>query len=326
MDFIRRSIDNLMCGRENVLRRLTFFIVLIFLTAACGGGDDSIDNGAVSETSTGTPAPQIATSDPRADWAAEVNGEPILMGDVQAQIAFFEAGSGAEAADRDALIETVLINRINQKLVEQAAVQMGITITDEAVQAEIAALEATAAEQGYTLEEFFADQGISQDVYPQRIREFLLTEAVNQQVTANVPTTTTEVHARHILVREQALALDILQQLAAGADFAALAAQYSIDPSTGEAGGNLGWIAPGDLLQPEVEAAIFALPANSRAPEPVQSILGYHIIESIERADNRPLDPARLAAHRQQAWQAWLDQQRATAEIVRYVGPNAQQP
>lgn len=309
------------------MRRFVPFTLFLLLFLVSCGGDSEEKN--VQNT---PPAPDqtptvIIVSDPNVDRvAAEVNGSPIMFSEVEKQIAFFEAGLAAQAADQDALLATVLERLIDQKLIEQAAAELGISVTDEQVQAEIAALQQEAASQNYSLDEFFAQQGITAEEYPKRIYEALLTEAVNAQVTANVPTTGPQVHARHILVKDEALARDILNQLANGADFAALALQYSQDPSTREAGGDLGWISPGDLLQPEVEAAIFALPANSRAPDPVQSILGYHIVESIERAEDRPLDPTRLAERRQQAWEEWLAQRRTAATIVRYVGPNAQQP
>ncbi|NJL31753.1 MAG: hypothetical protein HC898_09040 [Phycisphaerales bacterium] len=55
-------------------------------------------------------------------------------------------------------------------------------------------------------------------------------------------------------------ALAILEQLTAGADFAQLALQYSLDPSTREAGGDLGWVALGDLIQKEVETLFLPCP------------------------------------------------------------------
>lgn len=52
--------------------------------------------------------------------------------------------------------------------------------------------------------------------------------------------TVDEVTAQHILVKEKALADDLLSQLKNGADFAALAAQNSIDESNKDNGGSLG--------------------------------------------------------------------------------------
>jgi parvulin-like peptidyl-prolyl isomerase len=316
-----RAVRN--SGKEDHLRKSAPFALLflaILVLAACGGGSTSENTATATDVIS-----QVATTDPRTTLAAEVNGEPITLEALDRQIAFFEAGGTAAAADRAALTGTILERLIEQELVEQAAASMDITVTEEQVQAEIAALQADAANQGISLDEYFALQGISAEDYPERLREALLTAAVNQQVTANVPTTTAEVHARHIVVADEATARDILNQLNGGADFAQLAEQYSLDRSTSEAGGDLGWITPGLLLQPEVEAAIFSLPVNSRAPEPVQSALGYHIIESIERGEDVPLTPTGLAQRRQQAWLDWLDQQRAAATIVRYAGPNAQQ-
>jgi parvulin-like peptidyl-prolyl isomerase len=314
------------------LRRLLPFLVIVLFLTACGGGSGESDNptpNAEPSDSGATSAPIVVTSQANGETteevAATVNGEPITVAELEEQVALYEMGAPLQAADRNALIGQELEDRIDQKLIEQAAVGMGITITEEQIQAEIEALEAEATAQGLSLEDFFAGQGISPEQYPERIREALLTEAVNASVIAVVPETGPQVHARHILVKDPNTAREVLDRLSAGEDFVALAAQYSQDPSTKDAGGDLGWISPGDLLQAEVEAAIFTLPANSRAPEPVQSVLGYHIIEAIERGEGRPLDPVRLAEQRQQAWLSWLDEQRTAAEIVRFVGPNAQQ-
>jgi parvulin-like peptidyl-prolyl isomerase len=332
---MRRGYTRPCCyWKENTLRR-AFVLFILTLTAillnACGGGKSD----AQSNTDSDTKAPLVVENqgnqaggsaqvqENQPSLAAEVNGEPITLAELEQQVALFEAGTTVEAADHEALVGTVLERLIEQKLIEQAAVEMGIVIMEEQIQAEIAALQALAAEQGITMEVYFAQQGITQEQLPNQVRATLLAEAVNAQVTANVPLTTTHVHARHILVKDEALARDIINQLNQGGDFAALAAEYSQDPSTRDAGGDLGWIAPGDLLQVEVEATVFALPANSRAPEPIQSVLGYHIIESLERDDTRPLDPAKLAEMRQRAWIDWLAQRRAEAIIVRYVGPNA---
>jgi len=304
-------------------RLLLLNLLVILLAGACGGGATPA-NDTQAQTTPATPELLVATPDPRAELAAAVNGEAISLQAMERQLAIFEAGVTAEAADRQALMGAILERLIEQKLIEQAATEFGILITDEQVAAEIGELEAAAAAQGYNLDDFFVQQGINPEDYPLLIREALLTEAVNERVTTFVPDTAAQVHARHILTPDEAAARSVLQQLEGGASFAELALQYSLDPSTREAGGDLGWVSPGDLLQAEVEAAIFALPANAREPEPVKSVLGYHIVEVLERAEERPLDPAQLAERRQQAWQSWLDQRRAEATIVRYVGPNAQ--
>lgn len=311
------------------MRRL-ILLILIGVLAACGGDSNSSESNEsdqnTSNNSVGaqnnTPSEQVVVQEA---LAATVNGTPITLADLEREVSIYEAGSVQPAADRQALLGTVLETLIVNKLVEQAAAEMGIIVSDAEIDQEIALLEADAAEQGYSLDDFFAAQGITREQYPERVRMILLTLKVNEVVIANVPTTTTAVHARHILVADEATALSILEQLNAGADFAQLARQYSLDPSTKDAGGDLDWVAPGDLIQKEVEAAIFSLPANARAPQPVRSVLGYHIIESIERNESYPLDETQMAEQRNIAWEEWIAQRRAEAEIVRFVGPNAQE-
>jgi len=74
----------------------------------------------------------------------------------------------------------------------------------------------------------------------------------------------------------QARAEELRQQLAEGADFAALAEQFSDDPVSAEQGGDLGWIEP-DVMMPEFEQALFALEPGEIS-EPVQTEFGWHLI------------------------------------------------
>jgi foldase protein PrsA len=91
------------------------------------------------------------------------------------------------------------------------------------------------------------------------------------------------VHARHILVADQATAREVLAKLAAGEGFVALAAQYSTDTSNKDSGGDLGFFERGKMV-PEFEAAAFGNPGGV-VPEPVQSSFGWHVIEVLETQD-----------------------------------------
>lgn len=90
--------------------------------------------------------------------------------------------------------------------------------------------------------------------------------------------------------KEEALALarDIRRRLDEGADFAALAKEYS-DDGSGQKGGSLGTFARGAMVAP-FEAAAFALPQDGIS-DPVESQFGYHIIRA-DRALSRSFDTA----------------------------------
>lgn len=94
-----------------------------------------------------------------------------------------------------------------------------------------------------------------------------------------------QVKARHILLTTKdkddatvkAQAEDLVKQLRAGADFAALATQYSEDPGSKEKGGDLGFFGRGSMV-PEFEQVAFSATPNTIS-DPVKTQFGYHIIQ-----------------------------------------------
>jgi len=92
----------------------------------------------------------------------------------------------------------------------------------------------------------------------------------------NVAASGNEYKARHILLKSEDVAKQIITELSAGADFAELAKAKSTGPS-GPQGGDLGWFAAGQMVAPFSEAVI-ALEDNKFTLEPVQTQFGYHVI------------------------------------------------
>ena len=84
-----------------------------------------------------------------------------------------------------------------------------------------------------------------------------------------------EFNASHILVETEEEAQSLIDQLADGADFAELAAEFSTGPS-GPNGGNLGWFGQG-MMVPSFEAAVVALEVGE-VSAPVQTQFGWHVV------------------------------------------------
>ncbi len=97
---------------------------------------------------------------------------------------------------------------------------------------------------------------------------------------------TKQFKARHILVETQAAAADLITKLQAGEDFAELAKANSTGP-TGPGGGDLGWFAPDQMVQPFSQAVV-ALEDGAFTTEPVQTQFGWHVILREESRDNQP--------------------------------------
>jgi peptidyl-prolyl cis-trans isomerase C len=85
-----------------------------------------------------------------------------------------------------------------------------------------------------------------------------------------------EYKARHILVKEEQIAKDIIAELGKGADFSELAKKKSTGPS-GPKGGELGWFVPKQMV-PEFSDAVAKLKDGEFTPAPVKTQFGYHII------------------------------------------------
>lgn len=106
-----------------------------------------------------------------------------------------------------------------------------------------------------------------------------------------------EVKARHILLRPQGddeqawnQALERARQVAArarlaGADFGALAREFSEDPASRENGGELGWFSRNRMVK-EFEDAAFSLKPGE-VSDPVRSQFGYHVILVEEKHSKR---------------------------------------
>ena len=84
-----------------------------------------------------------------------------------------------------------------------------------------------------------------------------------------------EVHARHILLSNEADAKAVIAELKKGADFAAVARARSADKASGD--GDLGFFKKTDMV-PEFATAAFALKAGEISETPVKSQFGWHVI------------------------------------------------
>lgn len=122
-----------------------------------------------------------------------------------------------------------------------------------------------------------------------------------------------QVKARHILVmvndqrndaQAQARIAEVKKKLEGGADFAALAREYSDDTASKDKGGDLGYFGRNKMVKEFEDAAFSAQPGKLVGP--VKSSFGYHLIEVTDKrpAGEQPFDAvkeqirARLTAER----------------------------
>ncbi len=131
-----------------------------------------------------------------------------------------------------------------------------------------------------------------------------------------------EVHARHILVTDEAEArVALAEARAPGADFADVARRRSTGPGAAN-GGDLGFFKRADMI-PEFAAAAFALRPGEISAEPVRTPFGWHVIKVEERRAGAPRsfeegrEPLRQAAV-EEAVAATVERVRAAAKVERF--------
>ena len=236
--------------------------------------------------------------------------------DFEQEIARYEAAqltSGINLATIGDYKVKVLQALIDRRLLAQGAHTLGAEVDETSLEDTI---EQTSLDLGGTdaLNTWLAEMGYTLENLKIALTEELLAAQMIEQIVSGVTETAEQVQARHILVATRDEAEWLQGQLIAGFNFAEMARQYSLDPSTRLAGGDLGWFPAGYLLIPEVEVAAFSLQPGEIS-EIIESQLGFHIVQTIDRAI-QPLNPDALQHLRQQAVIDWLAAQRETVEIL----------
>lgn len=259
-------------------------------------------------TPTATPAPTPTPTE--IPLAAVVNGQPVYLADFERELT--RAGDAVTQEQvLDAMIETVLL--------DQAAASAGITVSDEQLDG-IIQTDVQAVGGREVFEQRLASNDLTEDEYRETVRASLVAQQVQMQLSGELPATVEHVHARHILVSTEEEAEAILAQLREGADFATLAQTYSIDVSTRDRGGDLGFFPPGLLLAPELEDVAFSLAPAQISDVTYSQLLGYHIVQVLER-EERPLDEQSAELMQASQIRRWRQQLWADASIERLVEP-----
>lgn len=148
----------------------------------------------------------------------------------------------------------------------------------------------------------------------------LARELVNGYFQQQVGQSAEQVHARHILVGTEELADKLYAELQADpSKFDDLAKEDSTDTATAPNGGDLGWFTAG-VMVPAFEDVAFALDPG-QISEPFQTQFGWHIVQVIEKSDDRALTDDQISQAVSAESDRWLSDQRDAADISSVVKP-----
>jgi peptidyl-prolyl cis-trans isomerase SurA len=240
---------------------------------------------------------------------AVVNNDAITLGELQETIVAYRQESRQRGASDTDLAKQLLPRLIDSRLQLQEADRDRVVVEDAEVNDELSERIKTTygAKSMEEFERLLKEQGVTLEAVKKRLRDNLrVQKVVRRKVALRVSVTDQEIaqyleenrakletglsyHAAHILVvPEEGQAQDaaweaarikaelIRTQLASGADFAAMARQYSKDVSARD-GGDLGTLKRGELSQ-EIETEILGLQPGG-VSKPYRSPLGYHVFK-----------------------------------------------
>jgi parvulin-like peptidyl-prolyl isomerase len=297
------------------LRRLNMILpVVILLTASGCRSSDPVPTALPSNTPS-LPAPVIATpthlppTQTLVPLAAQVNGEGITLQEYQAELdryqtAVGEAGTNMATEEEQRVLEDI----IDQVLLAQAAAEAGFVVDQTTLDNR---LEQLANELGgwQVLVEWMADNGYSEEDFQLSMSRAMAAAWMRDSIVNAVPDRMDQVHARQILVFDAETAQNVLTRLSSGKDFEDLA--YEFDPVLG---GDLGWFPKGYLAQAALDEVIFNIePGETSAV--IETELGFHILQVIEKAAERPLSPDAWLSMQVQTLRSWLGERRNQSDL-----------
>jgi peptidyl-prolyl cis-trans isomerase SurA len=240
--------------------------------------------------------------------AAVVNDEVISAYDLNQRILMVMVTGRIPNSDenRRRLTEQVLRNMIDEQLQLQEAKRLNIRVSDEEIAKLLAKLNAQNKLPPGTIESVLTRAGVDINTLKGKLRADeawtkLIRERLQQQIFISDEEVDEELkrlqavqHLPRLRVAEIFLPVDnpdtekqvyelanrLMQQIRAGADFAALAREFSQSASAA-VGGDLGWVTKGQLA-PEVDR-VLADTGERQVAGPVQTLAGYYILLVIDR-------------------------------------------
>lgn len=234
---------------------------------------------------------------------ARIDGDPIHMERMRRALEVY--GKDLGNLSPAAYYRTVMDRVIDQELAARAAILEGYD-SDPIVQAALAEARAN----------------VLASAYLRKVGDAAATEAeLRRRYEATAKEGVKQISARHILVRSKDEAVEIIDALDGGADFAYLASEHSIGPS-GKNGGDLGFFGRKQMVKPFADAA-FELEKGAFTKRPVETQFGWHVIlvEDMRTSPSPPFHEAHDELMRQARTEAMigrLNELRGEAKVERF--------
>lgn len=282
------------------------------------------------------------------DVALRVGGEDVTVKELRSQMDTLEALYGVKAPQdesaqddfwRDAA-HSMAVGMVLSDAVEKEEVSVSDADVDEAFQRFVASFFGEGQKGRNAFATALGNAGTSEDSVREEFRRQLEINALFAEVTSDVEAPTDDEVAaayeerqcvlklpeqrriRNVVTPTRAGAQQVVARLRSGADFDSVVADSSIDGSTRQTGGDLGFVAASDLEEDYAAAAFSA--RQGQLFGPVRSQFGWNVGTVVAVKDARipelseardQLEQALFVEAQSDVWRAWIRERLKTAEI-----------
>lgn len=287
---------------------------------------------------------------------AVVNDEIVLHSELQQATAAVYRGPDPDTAEGKkqwADTERKMLDQlIDSRLVQQQAVELKLSVAPDEVDRAIQQVKEQNKLDDATFKQALEQQGFTMEGYRKTLKKQILElKVVNTAVRSRVTVSDDEVktyykqneklvagdrqsHLRQILVAvpehasdadvetKKRVAAKLMDLARGGTSFTELAKQYSDDDGTKAAGGDLGWVGKGVLVEALDEAMAAMEPGDVRGP--IRTERGWVVLQLVERksGDLKPYQEIKEELRKQlydqqveKAQQSWIRELRKKAHI-----------
>lgn len=254
--------------------------------------------------------PPLAPATGHLGIAAVVNDEAITNADVEGRMRLALIGAGMQPPPEvlARLKGQILRSMIDERLQLQEAAKYSITVPEANIDGEVAKMAAQNRMKPEQLPAFFASRGANISTLREQIRAAMSWAMVVQrrlrpqvdigddEIDAEIARLAANAGQPQYLAAEIFLPVDtpaqdenvhqtalrLVEQMARGAHFSAVARQFSQSPSAAS-GGDLGWITKGQL-EPQLDTTLQQMTVGTLSP-PIRTATGYHILMLRDQRD-----------------------------------------
>lgn len=251
--------------------------------------------------------------------AAVVNADIVTIGDLAARISLVEASSNIpdNPENRQRLSAQVLRTLIDERLQMQDAKRLGVSIPKEEIDRTLEDIERRNNMPKGGIDAFLKQRGIPRSTLVEQVTASLAFGKVvrnrvspdvsvsEEEVSDSMKRLQAEIGKPQSRVAEIFLAIDnpsqeddihrladrLIEQIRGGANFSAVAQQFSQSPSAA-VGGDIGWMVPSQLSPLLAEAVEKMSPGEMSYP--LRTPAGYYILYVVDRRTLGAVDPAQI--------------------------------